>query len=172
MSKKTIKNQMIKSTKYGTLTSTLVIVESPAKCGKIESYLGDGYKCVASFGHLRQISSLESIDIQNNFATKYDIIDDAKKRKHVDTLQTYILNATEVVLATDADREGEAIAWHICMLFGLPVETTKRIIFHEITETAIQRAIHNPSTINMNFAAYAIQPNEQKVPCSFARVTS
>lgn len=150
MSKKTIKNQMIKSTKYGTLTSTLVIVESPAKCSKIESYLGDGYKCVASFGHLRQISSLESINIQNNFATKYDIIDDPKKRKHVDTLQTYISNATEVVLATDADREGEAIAWHICMLFGLPVETTKRIVFHEITEPAIQHAIHNPVTINMN----------------------
>ena len=146
----TIKNQMIKPTKYGNLTSTLVIVESPAKCSKIESYLGDGYKCVASFGHLRQISSLESIDTQNNFATKYDIIDDPKKRKHVDTLQTYISNATEVVLATDADREGEAIAWHICMLFGLPVETTKRIIFHEITETAIQYAIHNPVTINMN----------------------
>ena len=74
-----IKNQMVQSTKYGNLTSILVIVESPAKCSKIESYLGDGYKCVASFGHLRQISALESIDINNNFATKYDIISDLKK---------------------------------------------------------------------------------------------
>jgi len=145
-----IKNQMVQSTKYGNLTSILVIVESPAKCSKIESYLGDGYKCVASFGHLRQISALESIDINNNFTTKYDIISDLKKQKHIEILRTYISNASEVILATDADREGEAIAWHICMLFGLSVETTKRIIFHEITEKAIQYAITNPIRINMN----------------------
>ncbi len=148
--KKIIKNKMIQPTKYGNLTSILVIVESPAKCSKIESYLGDGYKCVASFGHLRQISALESIDIHNNFSTKYDIISDPKKQTHIETLRTYILNASEVILATDADREGEAIAWHICMLFGLSIETTKRIIFHEITEKAIQYAINNPIRVNMN----------------------
>lgn len=138
------------SKSYTKTTTTLVIVESPAKCAKIESFLGPGYKCVASFGHLRQLSSLEAIDIKNNFEPKFNIIDDPKKTKHIAFLKNEIMKAEHVILAPDGDREGEAIAWHICDLFGLPVETTTRIIFNEITESAITHAINYPTTINMN----------------------
>lgn len=136
--------------KYAKTTTTLVIVESPAKCKKIEEYLGPGYKCVASFGHLRELNSLKNIDIANNFQPKYTDIDNPIKIKRITQLKGEISSADDVILATDDDREGEAIAWHICDMFNLNVERTKRIIFHEITETAIQNAIKNPRTINMN----------------------
>lgn len=128
--------------------SILVIVESPAKCRTIESYLGPGYKCVASFGHFRELGSLTNIDILNNFSLKYDILE--AKKKQIDMISNMIKKVDEVVLATDDDREGEAIAWHICDYFKLNVATTKRIIFHEITESALQQAIRNPTTVNMN----------------------
>ena len=130
-------------------TTSLVIVESPAKCKKIEQYLGPGYKCLASFGHLRQLKSLKNIDIENDFKPKFEVVDDDKKQKHVDFLRKEIEKADEVILASDDDREGEAIAWHICDLFDLPVSTTKRIVFHEITENALQSAIAHPRTIDM-----------------------
>jgi len=130
-------------------TTSLVIVESPAKCKKIEQYLGPGYKCLASFGHLRQLKSLKNIDIENDFKPTFEVVDDDKKKKHVDFLRKEIDKADEVILASDDDREGEAIAWHICDLFGLPVSTTKRIVFHEITENALQSAISHPRTIDM-----------------------
>ena len=123
------------SKKYST-TTTLVIVESPAKCKKIEEYLGPGYKCVASFGHLRELGSLKNIDVTDNFMPTYTIIDNAIKKKQIDFLKKEIKNAGEVILATDDDREGEAIAWHICKLFNLNTDKTKRIIFNEITEAA------------------------------------
>ncbi len=127
----------------------LVIVESPAKCSKIESYLGNGYKCVASFGHIRQIADgLKSIDYNNNYNVVFKTI--ASKSKYINTLRKQIKNATEVILATDDDREGEAIAWHICKTFKLSITSTKRIIFHEITKSAIKSAISNPTRINMN----------------------
>ena len=135
--------------KYSTST-TLVIVESPAKCKKIESYLGPGYKCLASFGHLRELSSISNIDISNNFTPKYTIIDNTLKQKQIALLKNEIALANYVLLATDDDREGEAIAWHICMLFNLSPEKTKRIIFHEITESALHHAVNNPTVINMN----------------------
>lgn len=138
---------------------SLVIVESPAKCAKIESYLGSGYKCVASFGHLRTLSSLDSININNNFSPSFNIIDDPKKKKHIEFLRTEIKKAEEVILATDGDREGESIAWHICDLFELPVKTTKRIVFHEITESALQHAICHPRIIDMNLV-YAQQSRQ------------
>ena len=154
MSKKICKqiqpHKMIKITKYGNLSNILVIVESPAKCSKIESYLGQGYKCIASFGHIRQLLSLDAIDVNNNFKTKYEISSDPKKKKNIDSMKTYIANSSEVILATDDDREGEAIAWHICDLFNLSIQTTKRIVFHEITESAVQNSICNPRIINMN----------------------
>jgi len=130
-------------------TTSLVIVESPAKCKKIEQYLGPGYKCLASFGHLRQLKSLKNIDIENDFKPTFEVVDDDKKRKHVDFLRKEIAKADEVILASDDDREGEAIAWHICDLFDLPVSTTKRIVFHEITENALQSAISHPKVIDM-----------------------
>jgi DNA topoisomerase-1 len=132
------------------MTITLVIVESPAKCKKIETYLGPGYKVIASFGHLRNISGLESIDIQNNFTTTYSIIQEELKLKQIEQIRSEITKADNVIIATDDDREGEAIGWHICDLFGLSITNTTRIIFHEITETAIKTAILNPTRINMN----------------------
>lgn len=131
----------------------LVIVESPAKCRKIEGFLGTGYKCVASFGHLRELTSLKNINIDNDFECKYDIVNDTKKKKHIQTLRSQVKESIEVLLATDDDREGEAIAWHICMLFGLSPLTTKRIIFHEITERAILNAVNSPIHINMNMVS-------------------
>ena len=138
---------MVKS--YAKKSNTiLVIVESPAKCRTIESYLGPGYNCVASFGHFRELGSLTNIDIDNGFSLKYDILE--AKKKQIDMISNMIKKVDEVVLATDDDREGEAIAWHICDYFKLNIATTKRIIFHEITESALQHAIRNPTTVNMN----------------------
>jgi len=144
---KTIKQS---ESKQFLITKTLVIVESPAKCAKIESYLGPGYKVIASFGHLREIASLKDIDIEKGFTVTYSIVDDERKKKHVEWMRNEIAQADEVILATDADREGEAIAWHICDLFGLSVNKTKRIVFQEITETALQKAIQNPGILNMS----------------------
>jgi DNA topoisomerase-1 len=132
------------------MTNSLVIVESPAKCKKIEEYLGPGYKCMASFGHLRELKSLNDIDINNNYSASYNICDDDRKKKNIKSIRIAISKADEVFLATDDDREGESIAWHICEVFDLPVETTKRIIFHEITESALKTAIMYPKYINMN----------------------
>jgi DNA topoisomerase-1 len=132
------------------MPTSLVIVESPAKCKKIESYLGPGYKVIASFGHLRNISNLEDIDIENNFNTKYSVINEELKLKQIEKIQNEINKADDVIIATDDDREGESIGWHICELFNLCVTNTKRIIFHEITKPAIQLAISNPKQINMN----------------------
>ena len=127
----------------------LVIVESPAKCKKIENYLGKGFKCVASFGHIRELSDgIKCIDVNNNFHPTFRVCSD--KAKYIKILKANINKATEVILATDDDREGEAIAWHICKQFKLPIKTTKRIIFHEITKPALKRAIENPTFIDLN----------------------
>ena len=132
------------------MPTSLVIVESPAKCGKIESYLGPGYKVIASFGHLRTIANLQDIDVNNHFNTKYSIIQEELKLKQIEKIRYEITKADDVIIATDDDREGEAIGWHICELFDLSVTNTKRIIFHEITEAAIQSAISHPTQININ----------------------
>ena len=126
----------------------LVIVESPAKCKKIESYLGVGYRCIASYGHIREMDGLKSIDIGNTFQPTYRSM--LSKKKYINNLRTNIQKASEVILATDDDREGEAIAWHICMLFNLSIQHTKRIIFHEITKPAIKKALDNSTHLNIN----------------------
>lgn len=126
----------------------LVIVESPSKCRKIEKYLGPGYKVVATYGHIMKLNSLENIEIFNNFHCNYDLISD--KSENIELIRQYINDVSEVILACDNDREGEAICTSICRLFQLPIETTKRIIFSEITESAIQYAIRNPMQININ----------------------
>ncbi len=126
----------------------LIIVESPAKCKKIEDFLGVGYCCLASYGHIRTLKTLKDVDIENHFKPRFKMID--SKKQNINKLEAYIKKSDEVILATDDDREGEAIAWHICQQFGLPVESTKRIIFHEITKQAIQKAVQNPTTINMD----------------------
>ena len=122
----------------------LVIVESPAKCKKIAGYLGSGYKCIASFGHIYQLSGVNKAE---NFKPEFKLI--PVKNKYIKQLRQNIRQADEIILATDDDREGEAIAWHICRLAKLPINTTKRIIFHEITKPALKQAITNPTTINM-----------------------
>ena len=127
----------------------LVIVESPAKCKKIENYLGNGYKCVASFGHITGIiNGLKDIDIANGFKPSFSIL--SNKTKHISNLRKQIKKANEIILATDDDREGEAIAWHICKTFKLPLKTTKRIIFNEITKPALLNAIQKPTIVNID----------------------
>jgi DNA topoisomerase-1 len=130
-------------------TTTLVIVESPAKCKTIEKYLGPGYKCIASYGHIRELSSLDNINIQNNFQPTYTVVNNNIKKKQVEVLRNAIKNADDIILACDADREGEAIAYHIQDYFHLP-SNTKRITFNEVTESSLKEAIKNPRTIDMN----------------------
>jgi len=128
--------------------SILLIVESGAKCLTIEKYAGPGYKCIACKGHLTTLSSLNDIDVANNYKPKFHIIEE--KRAQVQKLKKAIAESSKVIIATDDDREGEAIGWHICNLFGLPVGSTTRILFNEITKPAILYALKNPTTINMN----------------------
>ena len=130
------------------MSHTLIIVESPAKCAKIEKMLGSGYKCIASYGHIRELNGLASIDVDNNFTPKFSNIE--SKSFQISKIKRAITNSGEVLLAADDDREGEAIAWHICQCFKLPIQTTKRIIFHEITETAIKNAVKNPTRLNID----------------------
>ena len=130
------------------MTYTLVIVESPAKCDKIENYLGPGFKCMASFGHIQQLPSLKNIDIENNFKPTFEPID--SKKMQISKLRKAINDSNKVVLATDDDREGEAIAWHICKVFNLSMTSTERIIFHEITKDAITRAVSQPTYLNLD----------------------
>lgn len=134
----------------------LVIVESPSKCSKIETYLGSQYACIASMGHIREISGLKNIDTKNNFNVKYNIIE--SKEAHIHSMRNCIskFNTNRIYIATDDDREGEAIGWHICDLFNLNIETTHRIIFHEITKEAIIKSIENPTVLNMNIVNAAI----------------
>ena len=135
----------------------LIIVESPAKCNKIEEYLGYNYKCIASYGHLRTLETLKNIDYANNFNPEFTIIE--KKQQQINKLSKAIQSSSEVYIATDDDREGEAIGWHICQLFNLPIDTTKRIIFHEVTKSALENAVNNPTTINMDLV-YAQQSRQ------------
>jgi DNA topoisomerase-1 len=135
--------------KYSKTTTSLVIVESPAKCKKIEEYLGPGYKCIASFGHLRELPSLKNVDIENKFNPSYTISENSLKKKQIELIRKEIKKADEVILALDGDREGAGIAYAIVELFNLPL-TTKRIIFNEVTEKALHEAIKNPTTIDMD----------------------
>ena len=139
------------------MTYTLLIVESPAKCAKIEKYLGPGYKCLASFGHICELNGLTSIDVKNNFEPKFSIMEN--KQSQISRLRSAIAQASDVMLASDDDREGEAIAWHICQVFNLSVSTTKRIVFHEITKPALKKAVQEAGLINMNtvYAQHARQ---------------
>ena len=127
----------------------LVIVESPAKAGTIQKFLGEGFTVKSSFGHIRDLSDNElSIDIQDGFKPEYVI--PADKKKVVADLKKEAKAADTVWLASDEDREGEAISWHLFETLGLKAENTKRIVFHEITKNAILSAIENPREIDMN----------------------
>ncbi|MFW6369963.1 MAG: type I DNA topoisomerase [Bacteroidota bacterium] len=127
----------------------LVIVESPAKAKTIEKFLGKDYQVVSSFGHIRDLSKKKlGIDIENNYTPEYIISED--KKKVVSELKKQVKKATAVWLASDEDREGEAIAWHLAEVLKLKPENTQRIVFHEITKDAIQKAIQSPRKIDHN----------------------
>ena len=127
----------------------LVIVESPAKAKTIEKFLGKDYTVMSSYGHIRDLSKKElGIDLKDNFKPDYEISPD--KKKLVESLAKSAQESKTVWLASDEDREGEAIAWHLTQVLGLPVDQTKRIVFHEITKNAILEAIEHPRTIDMN----------------------
>lgn len=132
----------------------LVIVESPAKAKTIEKYLGNDFHVLSSVGHIRAIAKKTKdgtppIDIQHGFKTTYEI--DPEKKKVITELKKAVkeVGAGNVWLATDEDREGEAIAWHLCEVLKLDPKTTKRITFHEITKSAIEEAIKHPRTVDM-----------------------
>lgn len=127
----------------------LVIVESPAKAKTIEKFLGPEYKVMSSFGHIRDLQKRGmSVDIEGNFTPKYEIPSD--KKELVKKLKSAAKEAETVWLASDEDREGEAIAWHLYEVLGLKPENTHRIVFHEITKPAILHAIANPRTIDID----------------------
>lgn len=131
------------------MQKNLVIVESPAKAKTIEKFLGKDYKVMSSYGHIRDLKTKEfSIDIEHDYAPQYVI--PADKKKLVSELKSEAKSAEQVWLASDEDREGEAISWHLYEVLGLKPENTKRIVFHEITKNAILHAIETPRDININ----------------------
>ena len=131
------------------MQENLVIVESPAKAKTIEKFLGNDFKVASSMGHIRDLAKKDfGIDIENNFQPQYIISDD--KKKVVAELKKLAKSATEIWLASDEDREGEAIAWHLKEVLGLKPEHTRRIVFHEITKDAILNAINHPREIDLN----------------------
>ncbi|HRP89226.1 MAG TPA: type I DNA topoisomerase [Edaphocola sp.] len=131
------------------MAKNLLIVESPAKAKTIEKILGKDFEVKSSFGHIRDLEKEGmGIDIEHGFKPKYTVSED--KQRVVRELKTLAKKADEVWLATDEDREGEAISWHLCEELGLNPVSTKRIVFHEITKPAILKAVENPRTVNMN----------------------
>jgi len=127
----------------------LVIVESPAKAKTIEKYLGTSYRVLATFGHVRDLpESTLGIDVEKNFEPSYIV--PTRSKKTIATLKSAAKNASQVILATDPDREGEAISWHVAKALNLKPSQYKRIEFHEITKEAIQAAANNPRDINID----------------------
>lgn len=134
------------------MSANLVIVESPAKAKTIEGYLGKDFKVLSSIGHIRSIAKKTKdgtppIDVKNGFETVYEI--DSDKKKTITELKKAVKAVDTVWLATDEDREGEAIAWHLCEVLKLDPKKTKRIVFHEITKSAIEEAVKHPRTVDM-----------------------
>ena len=131
------------------MQKNLVIVESPAKAKTIEKFLGKDFKVLSSYGHIRDLKTKEfSIDIEHNYAPQYEI--PADKKKLVAELKSEAKASEVIWLASDEDREGEAISWHLSEVLKLKPESTRRIVFHEITKTAILHAIETPRAIDMN----------------------
>ncbi|WP_121355510.1 type I DNA topoisomerase [Flavisolibacter nicotianae] len=131
------------------MPKNLLIVESPAKAKTIEKILGPDFEVKSCFGHIRDLKKDDmGIDIRNNYRPTYIVPDE--KQKVVSELKSIAKRSKEVWLATDEDREGEAISWHLCEVLGLDPEKTKRIVFHEITKPAIKKAVDHPRTVDMN----------------------
>src|SRR6478672_9387303 len=130
---------------------TLVIVESPAKAKTINKYLGNDYIVKASMGHVRDLPARGGIGVDlKTFEPEYVIIEERGKGKVVTELKKLAKDAPEVFLATDLDREGEAIAWHLKEALGIPDERVQRVIFNAITKTEIQKAFQSPKKIDMD----------------------
>ncbi len=131
------------------MPNNLLIVESPAKAKTIEKFLGKDFKVKSSYGHVRDLDKgNNAVDVENNFKPKYIV--SPEKKKVVKELKDWVKKTEHVWLATDEDREGEAISWHLCEVLGLDAASTKRIVFREITKPAIQKAIQNPRTVDQN----------------------
>ena len=131
------------------MAKNLLIVESPAKAKTIERILGEDFEVKSCYGHIRDLERADmGIDLNNKYKPRYIVPED--KEKVVKELKSIAKKSGEVWLATDEDREGEAISWHLCEVLGLDPKTTKRIVFHEITKPAIQTAVQNPRTVDMN----------------------
>ena len=131
------------------MAKNLLIVESPAKAKTIEKILGEDFEVRSCYGHIRDLEKEEmGIDINNNYKPRYIVPEE--KQKVVKELKSLAKKSDEVWLATDEDREGEAISWHLCEVLGLDPKTTKRIVFHEITKPAIEKSVQNPRTVDMN----------------------
>src|SRR5215510_3358399 len=131
------------------MSKNLLIVESPAKAKTIEKILGKNFEVKSCYGHIRDLEKAGmGIDMEKNYKPRYIVPEE--KQKVVKDLKTLAKKADEVWLATDEDREGEAISWHLCEVLGLDPKTTKRIVFHEITKPAIQQAVQNPRKLDMN----------------------
>ena len=131
------------------MAKNLLIVESPAKAKTIEKILGEDFEVKSCYGHIRDLKKEEmGIDLKNSYQPTYIIPED--KEKVVKELRQIAKKSGEVWLATDEDREGEAISWHLCEVLGLDPLVTKRIVFHEITKPAIRAAVEKPRTVNMN----------------------
>ncbi len=131
------------------MIENLVIVESPAKAKTIEKFLGKDFRVISSFGHIRDLAKKNlGIDIGNNFTPEYEI--PKEKLKVVSELRKAASESRNIWIASDEDREGEAIAWHLIKVLGLDLPTTKRIVFHEITKDAIDNAVINPRQVDMN----------------------
>jgi DNA topoisomerase I len=131
------------------MAKNLLIVESPAKAKTIEKILGGDFEVKSCYGHIRDLEKDDmGIDIKNNYKPRYKVPED--KEKVVKELKGLAKKSDEVWLATDEDREGEAISWHLCEVLGLDPKKTKRIVFHEITKPAIEKAVQNPRLLNMD----------------------
>jgi DNA topoisomerase-1 len=131
------------------MAKNLLIVESPAKAKTIEKILGSDFQVKSCFGHIRDLQKAGmGIDMDKNYEPTYII--SPEKEKVVKDLKGLAKKSDEVWLATDEDREGEAISWHLCEVLGLDPRKTKRIVFHEITKPAIKAAVENPRTVDMN----------------------
>ncbi len=131
------------------MSKNLLIVESPAKAKTIEKFLGKDFTVKSSFGHVRDLEKGDgAVEVENNFRPRYVVTPD--KTKVVRELREWVKKVDEVWLATDEDREGEAISWHLCEVLGLDERQTKRIVFREITKPAIQAAIQKPRALDIN----------------------
>ena len=139
--------------------SKLLIVESPSKAKTLNKYLGKDYEVLASYGHVRDlIPKNGAVDTENAFAMKYDLV--ARNSKHVDAIARAVKKADSIYLATDPDREGEAISWHLQEILNerhaLDAIDVKRVVFHEVTKNAIIEAVNNPRGLNQELIDVAI----------------